>query len=98
MPIQVYIEVNGRPIETLHIGRIEGSANPESLNTYSAVVRTSDTRRLPGGRQYTIDYPSNNEWDNGFIFQHKYEDGIEACIAKALEGVAKPHDPNSRRN
>lgn len=92
MPIQVYIEVNGHPIKTLHIGRLTGSTEPDSVNTYSAVLRDSDTSHTPGGRRYTVDYPSNAEWDNGYIFEHVYGDGIEACVEKALHGLNEPHD------
>lgn len=91
MPIQVYIEVNGRPIETIHIGRIKGSATNDSVNTYVAVSKSSSIGHLPDGRRYTTDYPTSNEWDNGFVFDHVYGDGIEACVAKALDGLKKPY-------
>jgi hypothetical protein len=92
MPIQVYIEVNGRPVTTVHIGRLKGSTDPGSVNTYSAVAKDSKVTALPEGRRYTTDYPTNHEWDNGAIFEHRYGDGIESCVAKALDELTKHQD------
>lgn len=95
MPIQVYIEVNGRPVETIHIGRLKGSREDDSANTYVAVCKESTVGHLPDGRRYTTDYPTNNEWDNGFVFEHVYGEGIEACVAKALTGLKKTFSSDS---
>jgi len=92
MPIQVYIEVNGRPVTTVHIGRIRGEAKADALNVYTAVAKESKVTALPDGRRYTIDYPTNHEWDNGAVFEHRYGDGIESCVAKALDELAKQRD------
>jgi hypothetical protein len=83
MPIQVY---------TVHIGRLKGSTDPGSVNTYSAVAKESKVTALPDGRRYTIDYPTNHEWDNGAIFHHRYGEGIESCVAKALAALAEQRD------
>lgn len=85
MPIQVYIEVNGRAASTVHIGRMSGGTRENSLNTYSAVKRTVAE---PRGGGYSVAYPSDAEWDAGVIFQHRYGDGLEACVAKGLAALA----------
>ncbi len=89
MPIQVYVEVNGQPVETLHIGRVRGDTDPDTVNTYSAVVKTSPPLTRIDGSRYTVDYPTNREWDNGTMFEHRYGDGINACVAKAFNALDK---------
>jgi len=90
MPIQVYIEVNGRNVETVHIGRVKGEATRDSVNVYSAVVKYGFVGTLNSGRKYTADTPSNQEWDAGVKFEHRYGDGIEVCVQKALEALNRP--------
>lgn len=75
MPISVKIAVNGRPVETLHIGRARGGTRPDDVNDY-VVVQGDD--RIPDG----------NEWfEEGLAFTHRYGDGIEECVAKALAAL-----------
>lgn len=87
MPIQVYIEVNGRPVKTVHIGRASGTAHPDSINTYFAVVKESELGFLPEGRKYTTQHPTTEEWYNGAEFTHRYGDGIEACVTAAFNAL-----------
>lgn len=74
MPLSVRIAVNDRPIETLHIGRSEGGTNPNDLNHY-LVVRSEHK-------------PTRDEWQEGTPFTHRYGDGVEACVARALAALA----------
>ena len=73
MPLQVRISINGREIKTLHIGRIEGDMNPDTINTYVAVWDT---------------YAGTPDWTapDG-TFRHRYGDPVEVCVAKALDSV-----------
>jgi hypothetical protein len=74
MATQVEMRVNGSIIQTLHIGRIEGTEDKHSLNTYIAVVRR------PGEQP---------DWyaDDATEFQHRYGDGIEELVRKALNAI-----------
>lgn len=76
MPISVQIAINGRSIETLHIGRDRGgSTAPDSINNYFVVQ--SDH------------YPSSDEWYSGSAFTHRYGDGVESCVMHALEALKR---------
>ncbi len=98
MPIQVYIEINGNPITTIHVGRLKGGTNSDDINVYTAVAKDSQVKHLPDGRRYTIDYPSNHEWDNGAIFEHRYGDGVEACVERAIQALRAKEDLSFRRD
>jgi len=74
MPIRISIDINGREIETLHIGRDRGgSTKPDSINNYFVVK--SDH------------YPTSDEWYQGTTFTHRYGDGVEQCLANALAAL-----------
>ena len=87
MPIQVHIEVNGRPIESIHIGRESGGTSAEDLNTYLVVKKDA----LEGSRfssRAFAEVPSYSEWtEQGISFTHRYGDGIETCVRKGLEAL-----------
>lgn len=72
MPLHVTIKINDRTINTVHIGRMKGGTGPDDINTYLAV----------SGEQpmFTDDW-----YENGTEFTHRYGDGAEICVKKALE-------------
>lgn len=75
MPIHVKIDINGHPVSELHIGRIEGDTNPDSINKYRAVS---------GTRPLTVeDWYSNG----GVEFEHRYGDMVDVCVMKALQAL-----------
>jgi hypothetical protein len=80
MPLQVEIRINGNMLKTLHIGRMEGTTDHDSVNTYAA------TLRLPGGQP---------DWYNpdASTFYHRYGDGLEVCVSKALDSILGKKDP-----
>jgi hypothetical protein len=80
MPLHVDIRVNDHLINTLHIGRLSGDTSPDSINSYK-VVEGEMPDRL-------------DKWLVGTDFEHRYGDGAEVCVMKAIqaitEGAAKP--------
>lgn len=96
MPIQVNVEVNGRPVEVLHIGRMRGGTEPDSENLYSAVLKPVTPfmaeRAHSVGLRTPVDYPSNKEWDDGAKFVHRYGDGLTVCVAKAFQAITASKD------
>ena len=74
MAVQVEMRVNGYIIKTLHIGRIEGTEDKDSVNTYIAGIR------LPAEQPdwYASDMVELN---------HRYGDGIEELVRKALNTI-----------
>jgi len=79
MAVQVEMRVNGSIIKVLHIGRIEGTEDKHSINTYIAAFRR------PG------DQP---DWyaDDVIEFQHRYGDGIEELTRKALNTIKEQEE------
>lgn len=74
MPIHVSIRINDDLINTVHIGRLSGGINPDSINEYVAV---SGERPL-----------FKDDWiENGTQFEHRYGDGAEVCVRKGLEAL-----------
>lgn len=73
MPIQVDIKINDTLINTLHIGRFSGEGTkPDDVNLYLAVE---------GKKPQGI-----NDWImGGKEFRHRYGDGAEVCVMKAIE-------------
>lgn len=74
MPIHVDIRINDHLLNTLHIGRFSGdSTAPDSINGYLVVE---------GKKPTSID-----DWVKGAEFKHRYGDGAEVCVAKALKAL-----------
>lgn len=83
MPIQVYVEVNGRPIESLHIGREKGGTDPDDENDY--LILRGGPRPLHDGDTHG---PLYRQWtEEGTPFKHRYGDGIEVCVQKGIEAL-----------
>lgn len=72
MPIHINVYVNSKPIKAYHIGRLEGEAHDDSINTYVMFA---------GGVN------ENPRWDDGERFTHRYGDGIDVCIAKGIQAL-----------
>ena len=86
MPIQVYIEVNGKPIESIHISR-ETRAKRTDVNIYTA-VRKEATPATDYKSRAHAEMPSYREWeDDGVRFEHTYGDGVEILVQKAIEAL-----------
>jgi hypothetical protein len=72
MPIHVDIKINDTLINTLHIGRFSGEGTkPDDVNVYLAVE---------GKRPTSLD-----DWIKGKEYRHRYGDGAEVCVMKALK-------------
>ncbi len=70
MPLHVDIKINDRLLSQIHIGRIQGGTDPDSVNTYVAHEGEEPKTR--------------EEWLQGVRFEHRYGDGAEVCVRKAL--------------
>jgi hypothetical protein len=74
MPIHVNIRINDRSINTIHIGRASGNTDLDSINHYLAVAGEEPLFK--------------DDWvENGTSFKHRYGDGAEVCVMKALEAL-----------
>lgn len=74
MPIHVDIKINDTMISQIHIARFLGGTYPNDINTYLVVRGERPT-------DYT-------DWvDGGKEFTHRYGDGAEVCVAKAIEAL-----------
>lgn len=79
MPLHIDIRVNSNRISSIHIARLEGDTNPDSINSYVAVMG-----------QQPLDY---NEWvERGAPFNHRYGDGAEACLVRGLRALGVKPD------
>lgn len=70
MPLHIDIKINDILINTVHIGRVSGDTNPDSINKYLIV---------DGETPQTAD-----QWFEGEGFEHRYGDGAELCVARGL--------------
>lgn len=74
MPIHVDIKINDTLINTLHIGRFSGEGTrPDDVNVYLAVQGKKPT--------------SLDDWIKGAEYRHRYGDGAEVCVMKAIEAL-----------
>ena len=71
MPVHVSIRVNEQLITEIHIGRVTELENHTQVSTYMAVAGVFPDRNIP----YTT---------RGTAFEHKYDEGVEVCVQKAL--------------
>ncbi len=75
MPLHVEIRVNANLISRIHIGRLEGSTDPDSINEYVAVIGKEPLRL--------------SDWlEVGVKFTHRYGDGAEVCVQKAIVALS----------
>jgi hypothetical protein len=74
MPIHVDIKINDKLINSLHIGRLRGGTKWDDINDY--LVIEGDTP------------VSFSDWEAvGVPFQHRYGDGAEVCVMKAIQAI-----------
>jgi hypothetical protein len=73
MPIHVDIKINDKLINTIHIGRLRGGTHPDNVNTY--LVVEGKNPETPA------------EWYAGVEYTHRYGDGAEVCVMKALKAL-----------
>lgn len=74
MPLHIEIKVNDHHINTLHIARVRGNTNPDSINDYLIVDGPRPTRH----EDWIID---------GTPFTHRYGDGAEICVMKGIRAM-----------
>jgi hypothetical protein len=79
MPLHVNIKINDRSINAIHIGRVSGNTDPDSINHYLAVAGEEPLFK--------------GDWvERGTHFTHRYGDGAEICVAKGLEALYGKQD------
>ena len=71
-PINIDAYINNQYVKSYHIGRKEGEAEPDSINTYW-IVESFDSE--------------GPDWTPEHSFEHRYGDGIDVCIKKGLEAL-----------
>lgn len=72
MPLHVDIRVNNQLINQIHIGRVTGGTDPDDVNDYLVV---------DGDRPARLE-----DWHiDGVPFKHRYGDGAEKCVQRAME-------------
>lgn len=82
MPLRIRIDINGRDIATYWIGRLEGKAEFDALNTY--VIGEETVKNLEPWNVVRIEELPK--------FTHRYGDGAEVCVAKGLEAWKEAND------
>jgi hypothetical protein len=81
MPLHIDIRVNDKLINQIHIGRVKGGTNPDDINEY-LVVDGEQPLRL-------------EDWYIcGIPFMHRYGDGAEVCLIKALKALGHSDGAN----
>lgn len=73
MPLHVDIRVNEHLLNTIHIGRMSGGTRPDDINTYLVVEGDRPT--------------DASDWFEGEEYTHRYGDGAEVCVIKALSAL-----------
>lgn len=74
MPLHVTVKLNDTLLHEIHIGRDTGGTDENDINTY-LVVQGEE----PIGTQ--------NWLDRGLMFKHRYGDGANVCIMKAIQAL-----------
>lgn len=81
MPVYVAIDINDRTVTRLHIARMSGTGrNPEAVHLYSVLAQDEEPQ-------------TEKEWEVGVLFQHRYGDGIDVLLQRALTAINGPLDP-----
>jgi len=74
MPLHVQIRLNRQLLTEIHIARAEGGTDPDNINTY--IATTGEEPLWLEGYQ-----------ERGVEFKHRYGDGAEVCVRKAIEAL-----------
>lgn len=75
MPLYADIRINEHLIKTINIGRVKGGTRPDDINTYIAIETEHGTT------------PDWWEDDDSVTYEHRYGDGAEVCVLKALKAL-----------
>jgi len=78
VPLHVQIRLNRQLLSEIHIARAEGGTSPSNVNTYIAVTEEEPL--------YLEEYQ-----ERGVKFKHRYGDGAEICVSKALKALDKSY-------
>jgi hypothetical protein len=74
MPLHVDIRINETLINQIHIGRMRGGTLSDDINEYSVIEGPKPTRF--------------EDWHiDGIPYTHRYGDGAEVCVIKALQAL-----------
>lgn len=74
MPLHVAIFINRQLLSEIHIARLSGGTSADDVNTY--IATTGDEPMWL--ERYEVD---------GVSYQHRYGDGAEVCVMKAIEAI-----------
>jgi len=74
VPLHVQIRVNRTLLSEIHITREGGGTDPDDVNTYIATI---------GDDPVYLDIYEQQ----GIHYKHRYGDGAEVCVRKALEAL-----------
>jgi hypothetical protein len=74
MPLHVQIRLNRQLLTEIHIARVKGGTSPSNVNTY--IATTGEEPLWLEGYQ-----------EHGVEFKHRYGDGAEVCVSKALKAL-----------
>lgn len=83
MPVQIYAEINGRPVQTYHIARVRKNVADDEWTDYQVV-------QTPGSEHKNASYSGlpYQLWDDeGTVFQHRRMDGLNKLIIRALAAL-----------
>lgn len=80
MPVQIYVEVNGNPLQSYNIARVEKNVRDSELVEYKALRSGPNPKH-----DASWNGPRYSEWDDGVSVFHKREDGVEVLIQKVFE-------------
>lgn len=72
MPLTAEIKINGTPIKTIWIGRLEPLRGENKNHTYRTVV-------IDGPLPEHLAVP-----EDGTLFRHRYSDGAAECVRRAI--------------
>lgn len=81
MPLHIDIRVNERLINQLHIGRVDELYSNTQTSEYLVVEGIMKPREVKYG-------------DDGVSFTHKYDEGAEVCVMKAVAALRGSTEPD----
>lgn len=87
MPIQIYVEVNGRPVQSYNIARVEKTVD-DDVPTQYAVLRSGPN----ANHDASYRGPRYTDWNDGIMVEHRRDDGVEVLIHKAMSALVSSSD------
>jgi hypothetical protein len=79
MPLHVAIFINRQLLSEIHIARLGGGTGADDVNTYIATT---------GDEPMWLEHYEAD----GVSYQHRYGDGAEVCVMKAIEAIKKKEE------